>query len=405
MAYDLVERRVFVYDLEVGMYVSRLDCEWSDTPFPMAGVPITSRDDIDKLSRFCKYVFVDMARRVVPARVVPTPAPRAALNLRLVPRQAYADTATFDEELPRATTAFETVRTFTGRLIGDLRQDRTFDPEALDEAVRPMVDSLLRSADTFAWVESLRRRDGYGHRRPVGCGMLAAAFGRHMGYDEDAVVSLAKGGLLLDVGMCRLPAEVLEREGPLDDAEWVQARRHVEEGLAILDRAGIADAEVRDMVATHHERFDGSGYPDGLAGTAIPLAGRIAGIIDTYHAMSAERPYRAPVSQHNAVRQIYAGRDRDFQGELVEQFQACVGVYPTGSLVELGTGEVAVVVMQNPSRRLQPKVAVLSRPDKQPLGRPLLVDLVQQEGGVRRDIQRTLPAGSHGIDPRNIIRP
>ncbi|MEX1828643.1 HD-GYP domain-containing protein [Luteibacter sp. CQ10] len=404
MAYDLVERRVFVSDLEVGMYVSRLDCEWSDTPFPIAGVPITSRDDIERLSRFCKYVFVDMQRRVMPARVVTAAAPRPALNLRLVSRQTYADTATHAEELPRAEEAFEAMHGFTGRLMRDVRNEGGFDREALDAAVRPMVSSVLRSADAFLWVESLRRRDGYAYRRAVGCGSLAAAFGRHMGFDEEAIVSLAKGGLLLDVGMCRLPPEVLERDGPLNDAEWAQARQHVEEGMAILDRAGVTDAEVRDMVATHHERFDGTGYPNGLVGTAIPLAGRIAAIIDTYQAMSADRPYRAPVSQHNAVRHMYAGRDREFQGELVEQFQACIGVYPTGSLVELNTGEVAVVVMQNPARRLQPRVALLSRADKQAIGEPVVVDLMQQEGGVRREIQRTLPFGSHGIDPRGIIR-
>lgn len=410
MAYDLVERRVFVSDLEIGMFVSRLDCEWSDTPFPLQGVPITSREDIETLAKFCKYVFVDTQRQVVVSRLAPasvarpaavarpTPA-RVPLNTRLVTQHAYTDTASFDDEMPRAREAFDTVSRFAEQLVADIHAGKSIDPQSLDEAVRPMVASVLRSGDAFFWIESLRRHDSYTFRHAVGCSTLAASFGRHMGFNGDAIVSLAAGGLLMDVGKAQLPKELLERNGPLNDTEWDLARHHVEEGGAILDASGVTDQEVRDMVLGHHERFDGTGYPEGLAGTEIPLAGRMAAIIDTYHAMCTPRPYRPAVSQHLALRQLYQGRDREFQGELVEQFQACLGVYPTGSLVELNTGEVAVVMVQNQSRRLQPRVAILAGPDKVELDDFRIVDLMRQAEGVHREIQRTLPAGSHGIDP------
>jgi len=407
VAYDLVERRVFVDDLEVGMYVSRLDCDWSDTPFPLQGVPIASRDDIDKLRRFCKYVFVDLHRRVMPARVT-TVAPASTARpapSRLVPSNTYIDTAVFDDEVPRAREALDTVASFADRLIDDLQSGRAIEPEAVEEAVRPMVDSVLRSGDALFWMETLRRRDSYTYQHAVGCSTLAAAFGRHMGFASDAIVSLAAGGLLMDVGKSQLPEELLERTGPLNDGEWELARQHVQEGMAILDHSGVTDQEVRDMVLTHHERFDGTGYPNGLAGTAIPLSGRMAAIIDTYHAMSTPRPYRPAMSQHLAIRQLYAGRDREFQGELVEQFQACLGVYPTGSLVELNTGEIAVVMVQNQTRRLQPRVALLTRTDKTALDDFVVVDLMRQVDAVRREIQRTLPAGSYGIDPREFFLP
>lgn len=409
MAYDLVERRVFVTDLEIGMYVSRLDCDWSDTPFPLQGLPITSREDIESLSRFCKYVFVDTQRQIIPDRSLrpasvvvkrAAVAPRPAASLRLVSRHAYTDTASFDDEMPRARAAFDTVADFAVQMVDDLRQGRIVEPQAVEDAVRPMVESVLRSGDAFFWIESLRRRDGYTYQHAIGCSTLAAAFGRHMGFEGDAIVSLAAGGLLMDVGKSQLPEELLSRDGPLNDDEWDIARQHVDEGVAILDHSGVVDNEVRDMVATHHERFDGTGYPAGLAGTEIPLAGRMAAIIDTYHAMSTPRPYRAAVSQHVALRELYAGRDREFQGELVEQFQACLGVYPTGTLVELNTGEVAIVMVQNQSRRLQPRVAILTRPDKTHLDDFLIVDLMRQAEIVRREIMRTLPPHSHAIDPR-----
>lgn len=413
MAYDLVERRVLVADLEVGMYVSRLDCEWSETPFPLQGVPITSQEDIDKLARFCKHVFVDLHRQVAserpglrPAHVASPASPgpvRLGVNPRLVSRHVYRDTVRFEDEVPHAKVAFDKVARFAERLVDDLQHGRSIEPAAVEEAVRPLVASVLRSSDAFVWIESLRRRDSYTYQHAVGCSTLAAAFGRHMGFESDAIVSLAAGGLLMDVGKVRIPEELLSRQGPLNDDEWVLARQHVDEGIAILDHSGVTDAEVRDMVLTHHERFDGSGYPAGLAGTEIPLPGRMAAIIDTYHAMSSSRPYRPAVSQHAALRQLYAGREAAFQGELVEQFQACLGVYPTGSIVELNTGEVAVVMVQNQARRLQPRVAVLTHADKREREDFLIVDLMNQVEVVRREILRTLPAGSHGIDPREFF--
>jgi hypothetical protein len=117
--------------------------------------------------------------------------------------------------------------------------------------------------------------------------------------------------------------------------------------------------------------------------------------------MTSARPWRPAMSRHRALRQIYAGRDTAFQAELVEQFQVCLGVYPTGSMVELSTGEIAVVMAQNSVRRLRPKVIILSDPDKRQLPEFHNVDLMQLGDGA--DIARTLVAGDHGFDPAELF--
>jgi hypothetical protein len=114
--------------------------------------------------------------------------------------------------------------------------------------------------------------------------------------------------------------------------------------------------------------------------------------------MSSARPYRAPISRHQALQQIYAARNRLHQAEVVEQFQVCLGVYPTGSLVELSTGEVAIVMAQNQVRRLRPRVAILSEPNKQPLDDFRPVDLMQLGDDEGIDIVRSLAVGDYGID-------
>jgi hypothetical protein len=154
-----------------------------------------------------------------------------------------------------------------------------------------------------------------------------------------------------------------------------------------------------DILRTHHERHDGSGYPGALAGNVIPITGRMLGIIDSYDAMVSARPYRAALTRYQALRQIYAARDTLFQAEMVEQFQVCLGVYPTGSLVELSTGEVAVVMAQNQVRRLRPRVVILTAPDKQPTQDFRQLDLMRLNNDrAPIDIVRSLAAGDFNID-------
>ena len=119
--------------------------------------------------------------------------------------------------------------------------------------------------------------------------------------------------------------------------------------------------DIINIALTHHERFDGSGYPGGLVGTQTPVYGRIAGVIDSYNAMISHRPYSEPQSQHKVLQQMYNWRNKLFQDELVEQFLQCLGVYPTGSLVELNTGEVAIVVNTPSGRQSQQDDALIRK--------------------------------------------
>ena len=252
--------------------------------------------------------------------------------------------------------------------------------------------------------QTLAGRDPETARHLHRTGAEAGLLGRRLGLEQGRVENLRHAAALHDIGKIEVSERILNKPAALDPTEREALERHTLIGHRLLLAGAGAPLRLAATIAlTHHERFDGSGYPGGLAGTDIPLPGRMAAIIDTYHAMSSPRPYRPAVSQHLALRQLYSGRDTAFQGELVEQFQACLGVYPTGSLVELNTGEVAVVMVQNQARRLQPRVAVLTRADKGPREDFLIVDLMNQADAVRREILRTLPAGSHGIDPREFF--
>ena len=163
-----------------------------------------------------------------------------------------------------------------------------------------------------------------------------------------------------------------------------------------------------ELALNHHERFDGSGYPNKRFGREIPVFGRMAAIVDCYEAITSDRPYAKAISSHDAIRKIYEWRKVDFQEELVEQFIQCLGVYPTGTLVELTTGEVGVVFEQSRVRRLRPKVMLVLNAEKIAYGCFPIVDLLQvteDKDGNQLDIAHTLEPGSYGIQPKTLFLP
>ncbi|WP_339824888.1 HD domain-containing phosphohydrolase [uncultured Arenimonas sp.] len=391
--------------LEKGMYVSRLDRDWVGTPFPFQGFEITSDEDIELLSAYCTSVFIDVQKSLINAR----PSLRVGSAPRNVfpPRgPEYHNTVDIKEEIPRAREVHANLRALAERIADDVRSGRRLEPGVVREAIEPMVESLLRNSDALFWLMALMKRDDYMYSHAVNCSALAAAFGRHLALPREVLVELATGGFLLDAGMASLPSDVVQHGGKLDPEAMKLMRGHVQRSMEVLDQAGVTGKWARELVAAHHERHDGSGYPDGLAGDRVPLAGRMGGIVDTYDALRSDRPHRNGESRHGALQALYRARDRMFQAEVVEQFLQCLGVYPTGSLVELNTGEVGVVMAQNQVRRLRPRLMLLLDTEKKPYEPYRDVDLMQHgvdlaDGGVK--IAQALEPGAYGLRPEELF--
>lgn len=401
----LEERQMLVGLLEKGMYVSRLDRDWVGTPFPLQGFEIASDEDIELLSAYCTSVFIDVQKSLINAR----PSMRISSEPRNVfpPRgPEYHNTVDINEELPRAREIHANLRALAERIADDVRSGRRLEPGVVREAIEPMVESLLRNSDALFWLMALIKRDDYMYSHAVNCSALAAAFGRHLALPREVLVELATGGFLLDAGMAALPTDVVQHNGKLDPEAMKLMRGHVQRSMEVLDQAGVTGKWARELVAAHHERHDGSGYPDGLAGDRVPLAGRMGGIVDTYDALRSDRPHRNGESRHGALQALYRARDRMFQAEVVEQFLQCLGVYPTGSLVELNTGEVGVVMAQNQVRRLRPRLMLLLDAEKKPYEPYRDVDLMQHgidlaDGGVK--IAQALEPGAYGLRPEELF--
>jgi hypothetical protein len=161
-----------------------------------------------------------------------------------------------------------------------------------------------------------------------------------------------------------------------------------------------------EIVQYHHERHNGTGYPFRLKANDIPVYARIAGIVDSFDAMTTPRPYAAPISTSDAMRMLNNLAGVEYQAEMVEQFIQAVGVFPVGSLVELSSGEVAVVVAQNRVRRLRPQIMILTETDRSLLKQFRTIDLRTQlvdDKGESLWIERGLPSDSIDIDPSELF--
>lgn len=174
--------------------------------------------------------------------------------------------------------------------------------------------------------------------------VLTEFIARHQGMSAEERLPLVCAALTRGLGLAEVQAEIDQCEGPLPEPLKKAVHAHPLQSGAILRRAGVTDHTWLDSVEHYHERLNGSGYPQRIAGMSIGLGARMLAIADTYSAMTKPRPYRgkARVAQ-NALRDIYQQKDENLDGELIQSMIQEIGIYPPGSIVKLKNGELAVI--------------------------------------------------------------
>jgi HD-GYP domain-containing protein (c-di-GMP phosphodiesterase class II) len=241
-------------------------------------------------------------------------------------------------------------------------------------AVTQLTDSVVRNPDAMTLLTKLRDKGSLNVALESSIYMIV--FARFLQLPRDRLELLGLVGLLQNVGMVKLPPGLVEKSAPLTAPEMEIVKTHVQHTVEILSAtAGLPD-ELPGICSLHHERLDGSGYPRGLRkSAAVGLYGGIAGVVDTFTALTSNRSYADQAAPSTALNVLYKGRGSLFEPALVEQFIQCIGVFPVGGVVELNTGEIGIVVAQNPLRRLQPRVMVVKDAKGNPLHPHKLLDL------------------------------
>ena len=410
-------KRYFVEDLELGMYICELDRPWTDTPFIYQGFFLDTEEQVEEIRKYCKYVFVDVLkqRESVPG-LRPMPSPRKKRGTDSKSRkigktrhseedlpEVYPVQHGVEQELGAAERAHSVADKALQGIIADIKNKRVPLLTHMRDAVSGMVESVIRNPNAMVWLARLKDLDTYTYAHTIDVCAYLLVFGRHLGLPKDDLRVLGLGGVLMDVGKTKVPLPLLQKRTHLTDSEYELARRHVDLGLEIVRSMKNVPKRAIEMVHQHHERYDGSGYPQRLVGNDTSVFARMAAIADTFDAISSERPYSTALSSHEALRKLYSWADVLFHKGLVEQFIECLGIYPVGTLVELNTGEVAIVLAQNRFRQLKPRLVLILDKEKQPHGTMDVLDLIEDpvdDSGIPTEIARALEPGMYGVEPR-----
>lgn len=389
--------KIPVSELRIGMFVSKLDRDWLETPFLVQGFLIQSPEDIDVVAEYANYVWVDKVQQ-------DWVAPEERLGVDSVPRPriTYINKISAQEEHRQALGVYREARRLTRTLLEDLRLGGTINTSEAKATVKACVGSVIRNPDALLWMTKIRSQDEYTAEHCLNVCIFAIAFGRHLGMSEMELEKLGLCGLLHDVGKMRVPPEVLNKPGALTPKEFNQIKAHTVHGRNLLmSTPGIYDSVV-DVAYSHHERLDGTGYPRKLPASGISRFARIIALVDAYDAMTADRCYSAAIPTTEALKIIYKSRGTHFDDALGLAFIKSIGLYPPGSVVELRNQLIGIVLETNARYRHLPKVILVPR-GEQPLPQERVVNLADvEQGKLERDylIKRVHKDGTYGISVR-----
>jgi putative nucleotidyltransferase with HDIG domain len=419
-----MKKKVDVGELRKGMYVAELDRSWLGTPFLFQGFEIRTDAEIAQLRSLCKHVYVlegehlDVQIKNRQATGLPPPSARiltqkyadfeidAGPAANAAPPQRYPDLTPLEVEIQQAKEVESSAREALYTILDDARLGRMIDTPRAKKVVGQMTESVIRNPDALVWLTHLKKKHEYTALHSLRVCVLALALGRHLGYDEEKLNILGTGALLHDIGKLKVPTELLDKPESLTREEFEIMKTHVPHGLKILEGAqGLSPASL-EVVGRHHERYSGNGYIFGMGGDTIGEFGLISAIVDTYDAITSDRAYHLSLSAADALKIIYEGRDKAYHPWLAEQFIQCMGIFPIGSVVEMSTGSIGVVITANRQRRLRPRVALILSPDKKPYVPATIIDLMQvaqDPSGHPLEIRNMLPAGAFGINPTDYI--
>jgi putative nucleotidyltransferase with HDIG domain len=394
--------------LEPGMFIHDLNCGWMDHPFLTTRFKLDSEGDLKKIHEAgIREVYIDTALGRDDGD-----APTAAEVAQALDREveqvaeaaAVAPRASTHEELARAQKIHSEANLIMRNIMNDVRLGKQVHVEQIEPMVDKMASSILRNSGALISLNRIKNKDEYTFQHSVSVATLLMAFCRGLDLDEETLRQAGIGGMVHDVGKMQTPDKILNKPGKLTDDEFTVMRHHVVASREILEVTPNISQTALHVAAQHHERYDGSGYPNRLKGEEISRIGQMAAIIDVYDAITSDRVYHKGMPPTEALRKMFEWSKFHFNPELVHAFARVVGIYPVGALVRLESGRLAVVVEQRESNMLQPLVRVMFDARHNYYLKPEDVDLSRSmgKGGADRIVGHESPE-QWRIDPTRFL--
>ncbi len=353
-------KKIEVTQLQVGMYIHDLDCGWLEHPFFRSRFMISDTAMINKISATnIHHVVIDTTKGIDCKE-------DGVDEVQLTLQENIAEASTHNgkqvsaaDEVDNARLIYEEATSVVHRLLEDVRLGKQVELEHIEPVTEKIVNSVFRNKDALISLTRIKDRDLYTFMHSVSVSGLMASFALDRGMNRERIKQLALGGLLHDIGKMKVPLEILNKPGKLTDDEFEIMQGHAQLGIDYLSNTPGLSQDVMDVVSMHHERFDGTGYPNGLKGDEISEVGQMSSIIDVYDALTSVRCYKDAWEPSYTLKKLLEWSGSQFSKKLVSNYIRCLGIYPVGSLVQLQTGLVGIVIEQNEKELLRPDVRII----------------------------------------------
>jgi HD-GYP domain-containing protein (c-di-GMP phosphodiesterase class II) len=377
-------KKIDASQLRLGMFIHDLDCGWLDHPFVRNRFLLSTDEEIMKIrSARIRGVVIDSSKgldvgdapTVAEARAqTEAEVQQIALKPAMVARVSVA------EELQRAMQIRRQAATLVRTVMQDARLGKAIEVDQVSPVVQSITESILRNPGALLGLLRIKSKDDYTFLHSVSVCTLLVAFCRSRNLDDETIYQAGLGGLLHDTGKALVPDEILNKPGRLTEEEFAIVKKHPKDGYDILRRSPGIGAIPLDITLHHHERRDGSGYPDRQGADEISELAQMAAIVDVYDAITADRVYHKGIPAAEALRKMYEWSKFHFNPVYVQEFMRCVGIYPVGTLVLLESGRLGVVAEPHETNLLTPKVNVFFNTRSQTYIKPQALDLSRALG-------------------------
>ncbi len=372
-------KKIPITQVTVGMYVHKICGKWVDHPFWKSSFLVSSAKTLGKVHALGdKEVWID-TRKGVDVGLAASTAPATRTSEVVVASTATPELASrrtaFGNEVARAEAVRDRAKSVVKSLFHDARMGRALNMDAGTEIVEEVNNAIAHNSAAMLSVLRLKKKDDYTYLHSVAVSALMMALGRRLGVEGETLKDLGMAGLLHDIGKVGVADAVLNKPGRLNPLEICSIRLHPQIAWDILRKESGASAVALDVCLHHHEKIDGSGYPDQLSGKEVSREARMSAVCDVYDAITSDRPYKKGWEPADAIRRMAEWQEGHFDRDIFHTFVKMIGIYPTGTLVRLKSQRLAVVLAQGRNSTLTPVVrAFRSLPSNQDIEQ-VLVDL------------------------------
>ena len=396
-------KKIPVAQLRPGMYIHDVNCSWLDHPFVTNSFEVRNDKRIAEIQALGIHeVYIDTSRGGDVADAPSEQEVRHEIEARMAAiadeRADAIQPVPLGAEIERARRLHSDANRIVRSLAQDIRLGKQIEMEQIEPLVEQMVDSIFRNQDALLPLARLKDHDSYTFQHSVSVCALLVSFGRGLKLERPLIKELAIGGLLHDVGKAKVPDAILNKPAKLTDAEFTKMKSHVVQSIIILQNTPGISQIALDVAGQHHERFDGSGYPNQLKGEEITLYGRMGAIVDVYDAITSDRVYHKGMPPTAALGRLLEWSSYHFDPALVKAYVKSLGIYPSGSLVRMESGRLGVVLEQNADNMMKPRVNMIFHAEHGRYLKPEIVDL--SWSGCQDKITGHEDYAAWGIDPQ-----